>query len=116
MGAEPRRVAAAVDRQRHIRRQPDQGHPTYGRHRPCENPAEAKEAGRSDKIGGATINVLLVEPGVLPYEKEINDLSAMRKTVGGRIQAIYPSKDNVAVVCNEEGLLLNLEFNRSLPE
>jgi len=62
------------------------------------------------------MNVLVVEPGILPYEKEINDLPAMQETVGGRIQAIYPFKDNVAVVCNEEGLLLNLEFNRSLPE
>jgi len=38
----------------------------------------------------------------------------MQNTVGGLIQAIYPFEDKVAVVCNEEGLLLELPFNRSM--
>ena len=38
----------------------------------------------------------------------------MQNTVGGLIQAIYPFEDQVAVVCNEEGLLLQLPFNRSM--
>lgn len=38
----------------------------------------------------------------------------MQNTVGGLIQAIYPFEDQVAVVCNEEGLLLDLPFNRSM--
>ena len=38
----------------------------------------------------------------------------MQNAVGGLIQAIYPFVDQVAVVCNEEGLLLNLPFNRSM--
>ena len=38
----------------------------------------------------------------------------MQNTVGGLIQAIYPFEDKVAVVCNEEGLLLGLPFNRSM--
>lgn len=62
------------------------------------------------------MNVLVVEPGYLPYEKEINGLPDMQKTVGGNIQAIYPFKDEVAVVCNEDGIFLHLEYNRSIPE
>lgn len=61
------------------------------------------------------MNVLVVEPGMAPYEKEINGLEEMQATVGGLIQAIYPFKDLVGVVCNEEGLLLGLDFNRSMP-
>ena len=36
------------------------------------------------------MNVLVVEPGTLPYEKEINGLEEMQKIVGGLITAIYP--------------------------
>ena len=61
------------------------------------------------------MNVLVVEPGYAPYEKEINGLDEMQATVGGLIQAIYPYPEQVALVCNEEGLLLNLDFNRSVP-
>lgn len=61
------------------------------------------------------MNVLIVEPGLLPYEKEINGLSEMQAAVGGLIQPIYPYEDKVAIVCNEEGLLQNLPFNRSVP-
>ncbi|MGM9639730.1 MAG: DUF3846 domain-containing protein [Faecousia sp.] len=60
------------------------------------------------------MNVLVVEPDFAPYEKEINGLSEMQETVGGLIQAIYPFEEKVAVVCNEEGILLNLPFNRSM--
>lgn len=61
------------------------------------------------------MNVLVVEPGFLPYEKEINGLSDMQKIVGGYIQAIYPFKEPVALVCNEEGVG-QCEFNRMIPE
>ena len=60
------------------------------------------------------MNVLVVEPNCLPYEKEINGLEEMQAVVGGFIQAIYPYEEPVAIVCNEEGLLLNLPFNRSM--
>ena len=60
------------------------------------------------------MNVLVVEPGYLPYEKEINGLSEMQATVGGYIQAIYPYEEPVAIVCDEEGLLKNYAFNRSV--
>ena len=62
------------------------------------------------------MNVLVVEPGFYPYEKEVNGLSEMQKLVGGPIQAIYPFQEAVALVCNEEGVNLQLEFNRMIPE
>lgn len=60
------------------------------------------------------MNVLVVEPDFAPYEKEINGLSEMQETVGWLIQAIYPFEDEVAVVCNDEGILLGMPFNRSM--
>lgn len=60
------------------------------------------------------MNVLVVEPGYLPYEKEINGLKEMQELVGGLIQPIYPYEDRVAVVCDEEGLFHNAAFNRSM--
>ena len=60
------------------------------------------------------MKVLVVESGFAPFEKEINGLSQMQETVGGLIQAIYPFEEEVAVVCNEEGILLGMPFNRSM--
>lgn len=60
------------------------------------------------------MNVLVVEPGYLPYEKEINGLHEMQAVVGGLIQAIYPYEEPVALVCNDEGILQGLRFNRSV--
>ena len=62
------------------------------------------------------MNVLVVEPGFLPYEKEIDGLPDMNKIVGGPIEAIYPFKENVAVVYNANSANLKMEFNRSIPE
>ena len=61
------------------------------------------------------MNVLVVEPGYLPYEKEINGLEEMQAVVGGWIEAIYPSEEEVAIVCNEEGMINGLPFNRRVP-
>ena len=52
------------------------------------------------------LNVLVVEPGYAPYEKEINGLREMQAVVGGGIQAIYPYQEPVAIVCNDEGILM----------
>lgn len=64
------------------------------------------------------MNVLVVEPGYLPYEKEIKDgadhLEQMQAIVGGLIEPIYPYHEEVAIVCNEEGLINGLPFNRSV--
>ena len=48
------------------------------------------------------LNVLVVEPGYAPYEKEISGLREMQAVVGGNIQAIYPYQAPVAIVCNDE--------------
>ena len=65
------------------------------------------------------MNVLVVEPGYLPYEKEIQDgadhLEQMQAIVGGLIEPIYPYHEEVAIVCNEEELINGLPFNRSVP-
>ena len=52
------------------------------------------------------MNVLVVEPGFLPYEKEIPDslssdeqLRALQEIVGGYIEAIYPYEEDVATKC-----------------
>ena len=60
------------------------------------------------------MRVLVVEPEGLPYEKEINGLEEMQATVGGLIDAIYPWEDRAAIVCNDEAILLNMPFNRSV--
>lgn len=62
---------------------------------------------------------MVVEPGYLPYEREIKDgadhLEQMQAIVGGLIEPIYPYHEEVAIVCNEEGLINGLPFNRSVP-
>lgn len=59
------------------------------------------------------MKVLIVEPGKNPRTAHISpELSSLQATVGGYIQAIYPWDDPVAVVCDEEALLKDLEFNR----
>jgi len=60
------------------------------------------------------LKVLVVEPYYAPYEKEINGLHEMQAVVGGLIQPIYPYEEKVSVVCNEEGLINGLPFNRSV--
>ncbi len=61
------------------------------------------------------MKVLLIEPHKPPYPLEIDGtLAAMKKLVGGTIQAVYPFTDDVALVCNDEGKLLGLPLNRAL--
>lgn len=61
------------------------------------------------------MKVLMVEPGFAPYEKELEGLEQMQAAVGGGlIQPIYPYKEKVAIVCNEEGMIRGMEFNRSV--
>ena len=63
------------------------------------------------------MNVLLCEPGKLAQPTTINhDLKSMQDIVGGTIEVVYPWGDAVAVVCNDEGLLLGLPLNRKLNE
>ena len=59
------------------------------------------------------MRILVVEPGKQPEESEIDgSLESMQKIVGGLIQAIYPFDDTVALICNDEGKLLGLPWNR----
>ena len=63
------------------------------------------------------MKVLLCEPG--QYAREITiqqDLKSMQAIVGGTIEVTYPWEDPVAVVCNDEGLILGLPLNRRLSE
>ena len=59
--------------------------------------------------------VLVVEPGMSPYVKEIDSgLKSLQTEVGGWIEAIYPFYEEVALICNEEGKLCGLPLNRAL--
>ncbi len=62
------------------------------------------------------MRVLVVEPERRPEPREINgSLEEMQSIVGGLIQPIYPFEDDsIALVCNDEGKLLNLPANRGL--
>ena len=57
----------------------------------------------------------MVEPGKTPYEAEIEGgLNSLQAAVGGIIQPVYPYEDPVALICNDEGKILNLPLNRAL--
>ena len=61
------------------------------------------------------MRVLVVEPERRPEVKEIDgSLESMQEIVGGLIQPVYPFDDSVALVCNDEGKLMNLPANRGL--
>ena len=61
------------------------------------------------------MRVIVVEPKKMPMVQDIgSDLASMQKIVGGSIQAVYPFDQPVALICNEEGKLLNLPLNRAL--
>ena len=59
------------------------------------------------------MKILIVEPDRHPRIAEIpHTLEAMQQTVGGYIEITYPWSDPIALVCDEEGLLKQLPFNR----
>ena len=62
------------------------------------------------------MRIIIVEGGKRPYEAELeHDLESMRRCVGGTIEAVYePGGRNAALICNDEGKLLNLPLNRAL--
>lgn len=64
------------------------------------------------------LRVVIVEPGRYAYAAEIdNTLQAEQEVVGGLIDAIYPwPDDKVCLILNDEGKLIPLEPNRTLPE
>lgn len=64
----------------------------------------------------STINVLIVEPGKKPYQKEIcSDLNSIQKAISAEvIQSVYPYDDPVAIICDDEGKITGKELNRAL--
>lgn len=61
------------------------------------------------------MQVVLVEPQKKAVVQDIDGtLETMQRIVGGTIQAIYPFEEPVALICNDEGKLLNLPMNRTL--
>lgn len=71
--------------------------------------------GLSEAVRAGHLRVLVVEPEKTPYVKEIpHTLEALQQEVGGLIEIVYPFRDMVGLVCNEEGKLLGLPLNRAL--
>ena len=61
------------------------------------------------------MQVVVVEPKKKPMVQDIDaGLESMQKIVGGSIETVYPFDEPVALICNEEGKLLNLPLNRAL--
>lgn len=62
------------------------------------------------------INILIVEPYKLPYEKKIpNTLEAKQKEVDGYIECVdLLEDDSVSVICNEDAKLKGLPLNRDI--
>lgn len=64
----------------------------------------------SDKI-----KVLVIEPMKPCQVQEISDtLEAIQAVVGGKFEAVFPFDGSTAVVCNRDGKIDNLPFNRPL--
>lgn len=58
------------------------------------------------------IRILVVEPNKEPYQLKIeHKLENLQRVVGGLIEFVE-LEHNVDLICNEEGKLDNLEFNR----
>ena len=54
-----------------------------------------------------TMNVLLVRPNMYPQAVEIGcELEDLQKAVGGDIEAVYPFEEPVALVMNEDAMLI----------
>lgn len=63
----------------------------------------------------STITAIIVEAEKPAKSIEIStSLKSLQAAVQGRIEVLYPFKDEVAIICNEEAKLLNLPFNRTL--
>ena len=61
------------------------------------------------------MKVLKVEQYQLPEVKEIDPgLASLQHEVDGWIEATYPFEDPVAIICNEEGKLNSMDYNRAI--
>jgi len=61
------------------------------------------------------MEVVLVEPGKEARIAEIgSDLKSLQAAVGGYIEAAYFFDDPVALICNEEGKVYGMPYNRAV--
>ena len=61
------------------------------------------------------MTVLLIKPGMEPEVVDIDSgLESLQEAVGGDIAATYPYEDPVAIICNDNGKIMNLPWNRAL--
>lgn len=61
------------------------------------------------------MNVLVVQPGKSPKEMVIDgSLKSMQHIVGGLIEPAYTRDDSVVFVCNDEGIINGMPFNREI--
>ena len=52
-----------------------------------------------------------MEPEVVDID---SGLESLQEAVGGDIAATYPYEDPVAIICNDNGKIMNLPWNRAL--
>ena len=65
---------------------------------------------REDKI-----TVVFLEPGKLARIEQIDaSLEGLQGAVGGYIEAMYPFEEQVCVICNEEGKINGIPWNRAI--
>lgn len=64
------------------------------------------------------MTVVMVEPNKKAYITEIGtELEDLQRAVGGGyIEVIYPFEDNVGLICNEEGKIIQMPLNRALKD
>jgi hypothetical protein len=61
------------------------------------------------------LRAVIVKPGRPAYEAEIKDsLHAFQQAVHGNIEVFCPFEDNAVIICNEEGKIYGLPFNRTV--
>lgn len=83
----------------------------------CWQKASAQKKSKNICIADRRVfmTVLAVLPGKAPKRMDLDgSLESMQEFVGGTIQAVYPFSDPVAIVCNDDGKLMGLEYNRAL--
>ncbi len=62
-----------------------------------------------------SISCLLVQPGQYPKQIQIGTgLEDLQKAVGGYIEVVSPFEEEVGIICNEEGKINGMPYNRAL--
>ena len=74
----------------------------------------APQMPKGEPVNENKIKVLVVEP-MKPCEvREISGLKAMQEIVGGDIEMVTPFTEPAAIICNANGKILDLPYNRPL--